>query len=100
MEKAKEVKGLKKAISKQAKITGLKFHTEGEGDGLGEGEEGGEEGEEKGEEEEGKKGRKERKKRRKGGRKMGRKDRWEEGGKKRMNFSSYLQFLIVIGIHR
>lgn len=34
LEKAKEVKGLKKAISKQAKLTGLKFHTEGEGDGL------------------------------------------------------------------
>ena len=34
LEKAKDVKGLKKAISKQAKLTGLKFHTEGEGDGL------------------------------------------------------------------
>ena len=34
LEKAKDIKGLKKAISKQAKITGLKHHTEGDNDGL------------------------------------------------------------------
>jgi len=34
LEKAKDIKGLKKAISKQAKITGLKHHTEGDKDGL------------------------------------------------------------------
>lgn len=34
LEKAKDVKGLKKTISKQAKMTGLKFHQEGEGEGL------------------------------------------------------------------
>jgi len=34
LEKAKDVKGLKKTISKQAKATGLKYHTEGEKEGL------------------------------------------------------------------
>lgn len=34
LEKAKDVKGLKKTISKQAKLTGLKFHQDGEGEVL------------------------------------------------------------------
>lgn len=34
LEKAKDVKGLKKTISKQAKLTGLKYHQEGDKEGL------------------------------------------------------------------
>ena len=34
LEKGKDIKGLKKTISNQAKIAGLKFHTEGEKEGL------------------------------------------------------------------
>eukprot|EP00092_Neocalanus_flemingeri_P011916 GFUD01012848.1.p1 GENE.GFUD01012848.1~~GFUD01012848.1.p1 ORF type:complete len:668 (-),score=205.23 GFUD01012848.1:491-2494(-) len=34
LEKGKDIKGLKKSISKQAKITGLKYHTEGEKEAL------------------------------------------------------------------
>jgi len=34
MEKARDIKGLKKTISKQAKATGLKFHTEGDKEGM------------------------------------------------------------------
>eukprot|EP00092_Neocalanus_flemingeri_P023238 GFUD01025198.1.p1 GENE.GFUD01025198.1~~GFUD01025198.1.p1 ORF type:complete len:664 (+),score=168.76 GFUD01025198.1:121-2112(+) len=34
LEKGKDIKGIKKTISKKAKIAGLKFHTEGENEGL------------------------------------------------------------------
>ena len=34
LEKAKGIKGLKKTISTQAKIAGLKYHTEGEKEGM------------------------------------------------------------------
>ena len=34
LDRGKDIKGLKKKISKQAKQTGLKYHTEGEKEGL------------------------------------------------------------------
>ena len=34
LDRGKVIKGLKKKISKQAKLTGLKYHTEGEKEGL------------------------------------------------------------------